>query len=600
MKLVIKFIIAQAFFIGFSYFAYLIFRLTLGLSIRFQINPVGFAFEQMVLFFTLVVLYALFKRFRISVILTLVLYVLFLIGNYLKIEILGTPIFPSDFILVDDLLRTWAVWIGYTPYIALILILIIWLIFHEFKNKKQDKVHSVFILVAVFFLFSYVVAFQNEKTRLFLRDHGIKYSKNVNLIKKSVKFGFVTNFFQALLFMGKPTMPKNYSEGAIHNLIKKHDLMQASSYSDSRVEKVVILMVESFTHPARFGWKTSESATPNFDNIVSNHLSGISISPVYGGKSINAEFEILTGLTNRFTPIETTPYKEFIDEPIPSLAQSFRNNGYATGVVQAIPLKGFGYRRVYDNISIEDKVGLSRGIHKNDPSGRSVDSLVIAKNIISLLENSTKTFVFAFPNSTHQPWRLDHYPDSSLYIENEELLVKDRDKTLAYFNSLTHVDLLFGELVSYFSDKKENAMILIVGDHQPSIQNYNQMVEDPTIESDYVRLMVKKHQTALGVWTNYPIDVDFDQVLSMNLIPSFVIKGTGIKVDGFMKFMVIVAKEFSVISHIYKEKNTPYQQEVSDINKQLIEEYKLIQYDILFGGNYIFKYFNQHSASITN
>ncbi len=593
MKKIIQLIFIQTFFSVLSYLLYHLFRLAFGLPAKFQMSTIGFVFEQVMVFLTIIIIYALSKRLRLSVILTLVLYSMFLVGNYLKVKILGSPLFPSDFVLIGDLIRTWQVWIVYTPYLVLILVLIISFIYYEIKTKKREKVYSLTILAVIIGVFGYVVIFQNESTRLLLRSYGIKYSKNVNLIKKSMQYGFVTNFSQALFFMGKVEKPKSYSESTINNLIQKYELNELTSYSDNRVEKVVILMVESFTHPPMYGWRLSESVTPNFDRIVSGHLTGATISPVYGGKSINAEFEVLTGLSNRFTPIETTPYKEFIDEPIPSLAKSFRDNGYATGVVQAIPLKGFGYRRVYDNIGIDNKIGLSRGTHKKDPSGRSVHSQVIAENIISLLEANSKTFVFAFPNSSHSPWHISHYPNSTLQIENGETLAIDKEQTLAYFNALKHVDLLTGELIAHFSANEEKAMILIVGDHQPSIQNYNQFMEDTEIESGFTRMVVKKYQTNFGVWTNFPIEHDLDSFLSLNLIPSFVIKNTGVKVNGFMKFMMVLADKFSVVSHVFKEKNNYIQENLSEKNKQLIEEYELIQYDILFGRNYIYKYFEK-------
>ena len=547
----------------------------------------GFIFEQIILFCILLIFYAVVKRKRLAVLLTLIFYLCFLLATIIKVKVLGAPIFPNDLLLMGDLLRTWGVVLEYIPYLILLLCMIFAVCYYEIKNTAKEKVYGTGILVFLVVIVGYLTMFQNENTRLFLRDHGIYLKKNVNLVKKGFVNGYLSSFVQATFFLGKPSPPEHYSKDAVDTIINRYQLLDPIGQS-AEADNVIVLLVESFTRPEQFGWKIQPSPTPNFDKITYNHASGIAISPVYGGKSINAEFEVMTGLSNRFTPIETTPYQEFVDKNIPSLARSFKVNGYTTNAVQMIPFEGFGYGRIYDYIGVDNKFSLTTEKLDADPSGRSVASHEISKKILKIINEQEKSFVFAFPNSSHQPWKLEHYPKSNLKITDSKLRPQEEDKLLAYANALNHVDKLFGDLIESLKNSDEKTLVLIVGDHQPGIDFYNQHLKNKN-NNEYVDLVLSKYQTALAIWSNYLTEKNDNIELSMNMIPALIIELSGVRVDGMMKFLIRLKEQFSVISHLYKKQGGGFSNKVSEDAKQIIKDYKLLQYDILFGKNYLYK-----------
>ncbi|MGJ8662021.1 MAG: LTA synthase family protein [Marinicella sp.] len=555
-----------------------------------SISTTALLLETLLLIIIQLFLYAITKRKRLALVLTTLFYFSFLCATYIKSKTLGVPIFPSDFILIGDLVRTWDVFVIYVPFLLIFIGLVSLVCLIEMKRKKAEKVYSLGLLTMLTLAGVLLINYQNENIRLWLRAHGIFYKKNVNLVKKGVQNGFLLSFVQAAFFVGKPQPPNSYSLQSINNIIEKYKLNETIG-GESDVDNVIILMTESFTDPGDFGWEYSEEIIPAYRMMASSHTSGHVISPVYGGRSINAEFEIMTGMSNRFTPIETTPYQEFIDTDITSLARTFRRNGFETSAIQMVKFEGFGYSKIYQYIGVDNKVSLSsknKGTEP-DPSGRSVSSDETAKEILNLVEKQDKSFIFAFPNSTHSPWNLDHYPNSTLELMNENVNTQEKTRLLAYTNALNHVDGLFEKLVQTFSESTEKTLLVVIGDHQPGMRFFGKNLTDSPVYSKFINHTLNKYKTTFVAWSNYPLDDDSDINISMNLIPAFIINNTGLKADGFMKFVVILKEHFDVISQIYKLREGDYIEQLPGHVKELIRDYKTLQYDILFGKNYIYQ-----------
>lgn len=559
---------------------------------KISIYTSGLIFENFILFLIFLVLYITFKRKLLALLLTTAFYLIFITSNIVKIKTLGTPIYPNDFFLIGDLLLTWQVLVPYIPYMILGVLTLSAIIYWSIKKQKKEKVYSKTIFMSLFVLISYGITFHSENIRLFLREHGIFHKKNVNLVVRGLKYGFLSNFVQATFFIGKPIPPDNYSKKNILAIVDKYKL-DNTFYSESKIDNVIILLIESFTDPKQFGWHFSESPVPYFDEIVENHISGIAFSPVYGGKSINAEFELMTGLSNRFTPIETSPYQEFVDKNIPSLARTFSHNGFTTNAIQMVKFKGFGYGKIYDYLGVDNKISLSTKNNpalKPDPSGRSVSSIEIAKNIHSLLTTQDKSFIFAFPNSSHSPWELKHYPDSSLKLLNGINDESENDTVLAYANAMKHIDSMFGEIISSIEKIDEKTLLVIVGDHQPGISIYGNYLKNDNTQTPYINNILKKYKTSFAIWSNFlePKDKTNTLTISLNLIPGLIIEKSGINHNGFMKFITHIHRQFDVISHTFKLKNNKHTEDLSSRHQEIVSDYELLQYDILFGENYIY------------
>lgn len=558
------------------------------------IKVVGLITESAILTFISLLCFSFTRRVKLSFIVTLIFYLGFILSNLTKIEYLSTPIYPADLILLGDLLRTWEVFKEFILILISLTCLIIAILYYGIKLEKTNTIsRKVAHLFTIYLIFASLTIFLfNSNISFGLRKLGILHMNNSNLIKRCLKYGFLTNFTQTALFLGRPRPPLNYSRKTINEIINLYALKNTAISTVSRPpENVIILLIESFTDPNDFGWQFSADPIPTFHSIINNHSSGYILSPVYGGKSINAEFELMTGLSNRYTPIESTPYKEYINKKIPSLARTFKDNGYITNAIQVIKFHGFGYGKIYDYIGVDNKISLSRRHDKSleaDPSHRSTSNREIAKKIIELTELQHSSFIFAFPNSSHSPWKLEHYPNSTLKLKNEIKNQTLKNRITAYANALSHGDLLLKLLIDNFKNISEKTIIIVLGDHQPGLRGYNMNIQNNTVPSEaYYNSIIKKHKVPIGIWSNYRITKDPKINISMNLLSSYILNISDIPTIGFMKLNELIRNQFSIVSLFIQQKNKNYTQKLPKDKEQILLDYQMLQYDILFGKHYL-------------
>lgn len=556
-----------------------------------KLSYLGFSIELGLMSCLFIGLFLLTKRYRLALILSIILYAIFLISTSIKSLLLGVPIYPKDFILLGDLFKAWHSLIPYLPATIGLIVAVVIYIAWEIRSTPPKKIkHSIKALTLMSLVIVCLINLNHERIRLYLTNNSVYHKKNANLVKRGFKYGFLTNFFQALLFQSKQLPPKGYSNQKISEIVNKYRLDELNKITptQARYDNVIVLMIESFTDPKQFGWKFNFSPTPHFDQLTKNSLT-FAISPVFGGKSINAEFELMTGLSYQFTPVESTPYHEFITAPIHSLARTFKQNNYTTNVIHAVKFSGFGYGKIYEFLGMDNKISLSiknDGV-KADPSGRSTAKEEFTNKIISLTESQDKSFIFAFPNSSHSPWSLSHYPHSKLRLINKNTSEDTKNQVLAYANAINYVDQMIGSLINYYEKSQEKTLIVLVGDHQPGLSVYlnNKPEKSGASRADKI---VRKYTTGFAVWSNsYPVELP-DNLVSINLIPAWIVKQSRINSTGFIKFINHFSNYVSVLSHsIIKQKQHDFHMAIPDEIVTLIEDYEMLQYDILFGKNHL-------------
>ncbi len=516
---------------------------------------------------------------RYSFLLANIIYCIFIFSSLFKVEILNAPIVYYDVHHIDDLLKNIDV-IGWQIQLSLIVVvfLVALMLFLAQRNKAERL--SRFSAVTLLITIVGGILIGEEMVKGSLVKYKVKYKWNSNIVVKAQKFGFSAVFLQSIYFSSFLERPDNYSKDKTRQLIDKYKndtQLKGEVVSLTQPENIVILMVESFQDTENLPWTINTEATPNYQSMKNkSSISGEVVSPVFGGKSVNAEFEFLTGFSSLFVPTGSIPYKDFVKQNIPSVARQLKANGYRSNVIQVVEMHGYGYETIYNYLGFENKYSLSKkteGIEL-DPTGRFGSSKAIATRIISLLEEQQKSFVFAFPNSSHAPWNIKDYPDNNFKVKG------DKDEMIAaYLNALNHVDDLFGRLKLWAETSNEDTVIVIVGDHQPSLLAKIQLNEGLSEKSKILDM----HKVPYLIWSNRGFRHDHSQnkIIGMNFLISHLFEVTGIKTTGFYAFLDDLRKEFDIITEVFKSPNNS--EEPSLLKNELIQKYQFIQYFYLSG-----------------
>ncbi len=540
----------------------------------------GFLIEFIGLFLIFLCCLIITNNLIFSFLISNTLYLLFVAVSLVKFSYLKVPIVYYDFFQLYDLLLNLDSIDTFVLVAVLSLLCIIAVVFF-YAAKKGKGNHYRLISSVTLLLFVVILSSTPQGVKKYLSSQKIKYKWNSNIYEKTQKFGLLTFFIQSAYFSSKLEKPSHYSLKLANEYLSDHSQKGQDVFEHPRAtpDNVIVLLIESYQNVKELPWKTNIEVTPIFNQLESSGLSGNLISPVFGGKSINAEFELLTGFSNVFNPVGSIPYKDFIHHNIPSIARQFKQHNYTTNAIQVVEMKGYGYGSIYEHLGFDHKFSLSRFDQsiELDPTKRYGSSEEISAKIGELISHQDKSFIFAFPNSSHAPWKIKDYPNNKVKLLSSDLSNEHNNEIIAYYNAMIHIDELFKSLTNQLNSS-EKTIILIVGDHQPALKAKRETpLKNWTFEEK-----VQQHTVPYLFWANYDVNFPDSNELftSMNFIGLTLMKIANIKPKGFYAFLNEVKKQYQAFTFVLLDDNKSF--DIKDMqNNEWVKKYQAVQYKYL-------------------
>lgn len=152
-----------------------------------------------------------------------------------------------------------------------------------------------------------------------------------------------------------------------------------------------------------------------------------------------------------------------------------------------------------------------------------------------------------------------------------------------YLSVIKESDNAFNDLVEYYRTSDERTMIVMFGDHFPSLDEgfyeelYGKELDD--LELEETQLM---YQTPYMIWTNYKRESYANRDMSANYLSSYILKEAGLEMTPYNQFLLNLQDEINIVGMgvIRGGDNVWY-----DIDKlppkysELINYYKILQYN---------------------
>ncbi|WP_218944264.1 LTA synthase family protein [Marinicella rhabdoformis] len=496
---------------------------------------------------------------------------------------MDTPVLPIDIIQIRELLQSEHLMASFIPILLAAVSFIFLVSAFVYKYDKpliitQNKYYLLAFLLLVTSLFLTFKSNINQN----LRKNGIFYKKNSYLPAHYLTKGIATSFFQILFFSENYPKPKGYSKLAIQNIINKYQL-NVKSHTPKISPNLIILMVESLTDPKYFGWKTNQSNMQTLHKLTNEGRQSTAYSPVYGGKSINAEFELLTGMSLRYTNPESLVYRESIKQPVPSIAQTLRNNKYNTFAFRDERIGEFGFKKIYDELGFEHTYSFVDKGHQQDPTGKYTSSIAIADKIIATVEENAPAFVFTFTMSSHAPWNGKEYDSQLDFLYPKGISKNEKRKMKGYLNAINHMDKGIEKLIQHFKLSDKQTALLVIGDHQPHLKVYNKNIKTQLVNNN-IKRVIKKHSLPYYYWDNFTTTKQLSSVpISFNFVSSLLLNQLQIKSCGLLKFNAYFHQFYEVFGSYIKLSKKGNNSIEFDTLKA---DYELLQYDVVYGENH--------------
>lgn len=410
--------------------------------------------------------------------------------------------------------------------------------------------------------------------------------------------------------------PSNYSEETMKKVAARYQ-KEAETINVSRTNNltdstVVYVLSESFSDPSRVpGLKTNKDSMPNIRKIKAGTTSGLMLSSGYGGGTANLEYMGLSGLSMaNFDSSLSSPYQQLVPSQhwTPTInqmwgapANSLGYHPYESSMYsRATNYKKFGFSHFYtltgpDVIKYQDKIDESPYVSDKSSYDSALEGIRSGK---------TNKFIQIITMQNHMPYH-EWYENNDYTAESTTgtPLGDDEQQSIeTYQKGVEITDQATQEFLNELDALDKPVTVVFYGDHLPGI--YSSASEDGNNS-------LALHLTDYFIWSNKASSSQGNKASdaaysSPNFFVAQAADHMNAKVSPYLAFLTemhskIAAMEPPVVNkvqgwdripegqNIYLDQNgNPMSTDDFDKEtKQLLADYKLIQYDITAGKNYL-------------
>lgn len=410
--------------------------------------------------------------------------------------------------------------------------------------------------------------------------------------------------------------PSNYSEETMKKVAaryqKEAETINASRTNNLTDSTVVYVLSESFSDPSRVpGLKTNKDSMPNIRKIKAGTTSGLMLSSGYGGGTANLEYMGLSGLSMaNFESSLSSPYQQLVPSqhwtptinqlwgaPVNSLSyHPYESSMYS----RATNYKKFGFSHFYtltgpDVIKYQDKIDESPYVSDKSSYDSALEGIKSGK---------TNKFIQIITMQNHMPYH-EWYENNDYTAESTTgtPLGDDEQQSIeTYQKGVEITDQATQEFLNELDALDKPVTVVFYGDHLPGI--YSSASEDGNNS-------LALHLTDYFIWSNKASSSQGNKASdaaysSPNFFVAQAADHMNAKVSPYLAFLTemhskIAAMEPPVVNKIQGWDRIPEGQNIyldqngnpmstDDFDKetkQLLADYKLIQYDITAGKNYL-------------
>ena len=340
---------------------------------------------------------------------------------------------------------------------------------------------------------------------------------------------------------------------------------------------VILIMNESFADLRVLAdLQLTQDNLAFFNSLQDNTVRGYVNVSVLGGGTANTEFEVFTGCTMAFFPVNYYPYQQAVKKPIHTLVSSMHTLGYRT--VSMHPEAEGNWNRT----NVYRLFGFDESLWKEDFAGEEVihsgvsDAATFRRieQIYEEREPGEKLFVFDLTMQNHGGY---HGHETPFAVQDTYLNNPIIDE---YLSLIQKSDDAFADLVHYFEQVDEKVVICMYGDHHPWVSD--EILKGYQISAgEDPLLMMNKYKTPFVIWANYDIAEADGYDISANYLGGLVQRTAGLPLTPFFTFLEQQRETYPIITvNGYVDAEGVYHN--WDMDEEVLAEYRILQYNYLY------------------
>ncbi len=513
-----------------------------------------------------------------TVVVTVIMTALFTINNFVFF-FRARPVLPTDILALGTALAVsegYVILLDMQQFFIIVSVLSVLIVSLRFERAKRTKkfllvrsgilamVGIAIISVAVFSEFLSKLGFWNDQFSI-----GYSYRDNGYFLSTAISLND--------MIIDKPD---SYSASKIEEYpIAEYEVSDATQPT-----LVIMIMNESWAELKNYGeFETNIGYMDYYNSLDENVLKGYLHVPVYGAGTSSSEWEVLTGNTISFLPDDVSAYQIYSKKNEYGLASTLKSQGYSTVAMHPFPGALWNRANVYSYMGF-DEFHTQSYYTDYETTRLYVSDMEDYRYITDYTSNKPKgekMFIFNVTIQNHGGYTGEY--DNFVPEVHTEGLSQQYEKTDNYLSLAKLSDDALEYLIEHYKNYDENTMIIVFGDHLPTLDEefYEEIsginYSDMSLEQKQVR-----YETPYLIWTNYDCDMEEIGKVSSNYFGSHVLKLANLEMSQYNKFQLYASEMIPNLGYeITKEKSgitIPLE------NQNIINMYECYQYNYIFGG----------------
>jgi phosphoglycerol transferase MdoB-like AlkP superfamily enzyme len=419
-----------------------------------------------------------------------------------KIKYTGAPFHPSDLFFLKKPL----VFLEFTKLptiikwgacIAVIFFLLLgtthaiqsWLK----SNRKENSIR--FLLLGLLVIFCTICV--SKGYAFFVKKTQATYMP-WNYESSVEKYGIYPAFLVAY-------MNSQYEEPPISKKNKNIIIKELTSLELVKKPKELpdIVIMQSEAYSDFTGTKLKWNINPNSPLYsIDSGIHGKFVSNTFGGRTANAEFEVLTSMKLKRKNENRIPYQEGLmgNRETPNLVRDVRNLGMETVAIHPFRPVYFQRREVYPMFGFNQFLS-----EKDFPTckkyGRYLPDNCGTEKAISLIDREGSQFIFFVTMQNHFDWYKGLFPKEPIVVSGVSMEPAIKGKVESYASGINKSGENIVSLWNQLKKRKAPTIVLFYGDHRPTFGEKKETYEKwgAPIEKSTTDWY---NETPLWIWSN--------------------------------------------------------------------------------------------------
>lgn len=414
------------------------------------------------------------------------------------------------------------------------------------------------------------------------------------------------------------TKPSDYSQATMQEIAQRYNKIAEKtnqSRSNNLTDNTMIMILsESFSDPTRVpGITLSEDPMPSIRALKNTTTSGLMLSPGYGGGTANIEYQALTGWDLAlFDNSMQVPYQQLV--PHQKVTETFNqlwNDRYgASGSIafhpyyknmylRDIDYKKFGFSHFYtldSNPPITHHDGLDNSPYASDAEAY--------QNVVDELQNSNHPQFIQLATMQNHPPYSDWYSDNQFKdADTTNLPADEKTGVDTYIKGVSITDQATTDFLNQLDAIDQPITVIFYGDHLPGVYTTARASSKNTITMQETDYFIWSNEASASAGTKLDPAAAATSYTSPNYFMAMASDHMNTKVSAYIAFLSAMRAEIPAterltlgVSGVTDNTPTVYldangnvvsKKELSSQQKKLLNDYRLIQYDMTAGKNYL-------------